>query len=811
MKLIRGIMAVYLAVIFLLPATRAEDITSQVQQQLMTQERIKTLLIENIDQVLAARRSENPVGNLLAMCWELDSLFRQGGMDYERFALDNTYYTTSLISGGELTEYIKAYELERAKAEEEEAARILALEEEQWRAEQQQQQEAERLELDYARADLLQKAGLFDEAADTFLALNDYLDAQERARECLALRNSAQYKQAHALMEEKNYLEAYRVFSRLAGQFDADARAQDALQTFIREKTEGAIQGFSLATINYRNFNELVKALNEIKNLPPDTLTVYHQALFEIGSAALQALDHETSIMIFDYLADNNWPKAAKLLADAEGLARSIAAVTGGAYPFFIQKQGTVTGPAVEVYPDSATWRNVTDAGTNLFYAAALHTDGTVSIAPNPFFYGHENNFLLPLPDVAGWKNIKTISIGATFILGVSNNGRAYHAGSNAYGQLDYQSQLNVEALYAGQYHSMLQKNGNILAFGNSLFDQLALNEKTRALSAAAGAFHSLMLMTNGKVVAAGLNGDGQCEVRAWQDITGIAAGAYHSVGLAQDGTVVAVGSNADGQCEVQGWQDVVDIAAGPAYTVGLTAEGTVLSTVSGGQYKPYTSNSLMLFSPSEWQNLSIGAARNLFGIDTAEVGSLVNFGSYEQDNDTSNGAEPIAWRVLKREQERVLLLSEVCLDARPYHTKNMDITWAESDIRSWLNGAFIDSAFDGQEQLILLETTIVNKSNAKYKTNGGKETQDKVFLLSQEEAEKFFTSLNERKTQGSILAVAGMKMSTNKYVKWWLRSPGSTSRVATTVNSTGTVLQSSDPVSSTAAIRPAIWVSTIP
>lgn len=64
--------------------------------------------------------------------------------------------------------------------------------------------------------------------------------------------------------------------------------------------------------------------------------------------------------------------------------------------------------------------------------------------------------------------------------------------------------------------------------------------------------------------------------------------------------------------------------------------------------------------------------------IETIQLttGQLVRFGSYEQDNDTSNGKEPIEWIVLSvdEEQGRALLLSRYVLDRIPLYDKDMTI-----------------------------------------------------------------------------------------------------------------------------------------
>ena len=49
-------------------------------------------------------------------------------------------------------------------------------------------------------------------------------------------------------------------------------------------------------------------------------------------------------------------------------------------------------------------------------------------------------------------------------------------------------------------------------------------------------------------------------------------------------------------------------------------------------------------------------------------VGSSVYFGSYEQDNDTEDGAEPIEWLVLAVDNDKALLLSRYALDCQPYN-----------------------------------------------------------------------------------------------------------------------------------------------
>ncbi len=85
-------------------------------------------------------------------------------------------------------------------------------------------------------------------------------------------------------------------------------------------------------------------------------------------------------------------------------------------------------------------------------------------------------------------------------------------------------------------------------------------------------------------------------------------------------------------------------------------------------------------------------------------VGSIITFGAYEQDNDLTNGKEPIEWIVLDvdKKTNRALVISRYGLDARAYHSGDWDTqypTWEKSEIREWLNNDFLSAAFTAEEQ----------------------------------------------------------------------------------------------------------------
>ncbi|MBR5383935.1 MAG: hypothetical protein IK133_08950 [Clostridia bacterium] len=200
-------------------------------------------------------------------------------------------------------------------------------------------------------------------------------------------------------------------------------------------------------------------------------------------------------------------------------------------------------------------------------------------------------------------------------------------------------------------------------------------------------------------------------------------------------------------------------------------------------------------------------------------TGDLVTFGRYEQDNDLSNGAEPIDWLVLSVRNGKALILSQYGLDCRKYHSSPFDITWEDSATRAWLNSTFLEDAFTSEEQAAIQITTVPNDSsqcNSKWDSIGGNNTQDRIFLLSYQEAGTYFRRIYERKCLPTEYALA-QGAFTDQYERidgnpvgiWWLRSPGRTQEDAAHVSSTGSC-NSYSSVSFMASymIRPAMWVS---
>lgn len=223
-------------------------------------------------------------------------------------------------------------------------------------------------------------------------------------------------------------------------------------------------------------------------------------------------------------------------------------------------------------------------------------------------------------------------------------------------------------------------------------------------------------------------------------------------------------------------------------------------------------------------------SSTNDYGI---EVGDIITFGHYEQDHDYTNGMEDIEWIVLDTNENGMLLLSRYAIDYGIYNDTYFDTTWETSPIRSWMNFQFCNRAFSSEEQERILTTTVSNPDNPDSGSEGGNDTQDRVFFLSVEEMETYFghgddlehafyttnsyamaEATNEARYDG-VFAYEDFSnhnennrsILSNCY--WWLRTPGDDNRRVATVGPDGIVNEFGDGVDYYRnGIRPALWLS---
>lgn len=207
--------------------------------------------------------------------------------------------------------------------------------------------------------------------------------------------------------------------------------------------------------------------------------------------------------------------------------------------------------------------------------------------------------------------------------------------------------------------------------------------------------------------------------------------------------------------------------------------------------------------------------AQESVGTESVSIGDIVTFGSYEQDNDTSNGKEAIEWIVLDKDDTGVLLISKYALDCQPYDTYEPalgqdDWSWGICTLRSWLNDTFLDAAFNEIEKSEILISTVVTDGNSVY---AEEVTYDKIFILQLDEIKKYIgldeASLCEP-TEYAIANGADREIFGDIcYRKWWVRAAQHPGDCAAYV-----IANSGYPVTfenywETACVRPALWVNS--
>ena len=204
--------------------------------------------------------------------------------------------------------------------------------------------------------------------------------------------------------------------------------------------------------------------------------------------------------------------------------------------------------------------------------------------------------------------------------------------------------------------------------------------------------------------------------------------------------------------------------------------------------------------------------------------GDIMSLGSYEQD-DQANGTEPIRWRVLTVTDDgsKALLMSVYSLDNIQYDAYSESQGWEESSLRAWLNGEFYDAAFTGEEKLLICAVSAWDTFSF---TDAASGSADRVFCLSQSDAEQLFSGNTDRQAKNSVYAEAQMKQkmlaswfypNTMAEVEakvagwnstygencswWWLKDPAGAA-----VNAAGEI---SAPVDrrDLNSVRPAVWV----
>lgn len=159
-------------------------------------------------------------------------------------------------------------------------------------------------------------------------------------------------------------------------------------------------------------------------------------------------------------------------------------------------------------------------------------------------------------------------------------------------------------------------------------------------------------------------------------------------------------------------------------------------------------------------------------------------FGTYEQDGNLENGPEPIEWQIVHEGDGKIFLMSRYILDVQPYNTEAINVTWETSSLRNWLNNDFYNTAFSDSDKNQIITASISTPDNPYYGTEGGNDTEDKVFCMSIEETQQYYEfsfwrddyydgGCIELVAEATPYALQGYLQSYKGCGYWWLRSPG--------------------------------------
>lgn len=188
---------------------------------------------------------------------------------------------------------------------------------------------------------------------------------------------------------------------------------------------------------------------------------------------------------------------------------------------------------------------------------------------------------------------------------------------------------------------------------------------------------------------------------------------------------------------------------------------------------------------------------------NSVTVGKYITFGSYEQDNNLANGKEPIEWLVLAKQGDKVLVISKYAIDRQVYSETWTGMTWKNCALRSWLNNKYLNTAFTSSERS-RIQTTVTDPDGS---------TKDKVFLLSVDEALKYFGSENILlKCKATEYAVEqGLWIDSDGVCGWWLRLPESNPGRVGCVDNGGTIGEGIGTLIddfNNDGVRPAMWIT---
>lgn len=199
-------------------------------------------------------------------------------------------------------------------------------------------------------------------------------------------------------------------------------------------------------------------------------------------------------------------------------------------------------------------------------------------------------------------------------------------------------------------------------------------------------------------------------------------------------------------------------------------------------------------------------AAAASLSYDDINVGDYISFGKFEQDNNAENGPEAISWRVLDKDDGKLLILTDKALEMMPFFA----INWKHSSIGGYLNSTFLNDFTDEEKNMLVKILVMPDTHPDMPETEQGSEIDNKLFLLSYNEVKKYLPEDEDRVCYASKFAIEyeGLKAESDGRCKWWLRTAyDSWSNGALIANVEANGYISMDSHRTRMGLRPACWI----
>ena len=184
-------------------------------------------------------------------------------------------------------------------------------------------------------------------------------------------------------------------------------------------------------------------------------------------------------------------------------------------------------------------------------------------------------------------------------------------------------------------------------------------------------------------------------------------------------------------------------------------------------------------------------------GRHTLSRRASIYFGRFQQgDQGRDRDIKAIEWLILDVRDGHALLISKQGIDVKWFHESSRNVTWETCTLRTcFLNGEFLNTAFRPAERKRIATTTVTADPNPEIETDPGRDTLDKVFLLSAREAELYFSSNIKRQcTPTPYTWSRGANSwgpcheSFSEQCWWWLRTPGWSNKYAAGIDLGGNI-----------------------